>query len=737
MSDLCTGSGYSYAGIIDSDISYDEFGLPYIPARRLKGCMKEAAELVCPEIAETLFGKSGDNKTKGAILGNAYLEDYDKIAKELENLQNGKKKEAAWLSPQNILNMYTAIRAQTRICQDTGIAEENSLRYTRVVGQYDPQKERTPLCFYAEVEFDKNCQEQMRRIMKAVRNIGMNRNRGLGSVRCTLIDEHEVELKEDILAGPKNEEQVCLTYILCNREPLLMSSDNVEVSDSCISGKSILGTLAGAYLHRESARGDSEEFRNLFLDGSTIFTDANITFPPKEKREDAVQWPDYYPAPLYLNRLKKTKVLVNLLAEDKNVSKEREKDYNTAEGNLPKKLKTHYIHKADSNTYCITEPKREIYYHNSHRKLLYSQEAMQEGQYFQGKIYVSKKYAYLLKELLEESRLSFGKSKTAQYGACGLAAEITVNNVREEMIGAKEGERLAVIFCSDAVFLDGASGYTIRFEEVKELTASRLGIPYDRTRDEGSMLQTKEITGYNTTWNLRRPGIPAVKAGGVLIYTIPKGKSWQKTISADQFFVGERNQEGYGQIQIIRCSDMVYAPSKIENVQDREIDDIIVDNCRPFLINILKTQLLERLIFLYTRQRPELGLTAATIGRLNLMLLESLDTYRTNHQQAFKDFCTRISSIKRKREREKAFDLLYKILLKDGYKEDIYELDFEKMAGPRGDSYIKDIEGLLKKYTTQPEYQSILTGIWGEYIENILTYHKYLKKHEGGKEHHE
>ena len=45
-SDLCVGSGYSYAGIIDSDICYDALGLPYIPARRLKGCLREAAELM-------------------------------------------------------------------------------------------------------------------------------------------------------------------------------------------------------------------------------------------------------------------------------------------------------------------------------------------------------------------------------------------------------------------------------------------------------------------------------------------------------------------------------------------------------------------------------------------------------------------------------------------------------------------------------------------------------------------
>ena len=43
LSDLCTGSGETYNSMIDSDITYDEYGIPYIPARRIKGCIREAA----------------------------------------------------------------------------------------------------------------------------------------------------------------------------------------------------------------------------------------------------------------------------------------------------------------------------------------------------------------------------------------------------------------------------------------------------------------------------------------------------------------------------------------------------------------------------------------------------------------------------------------------------------------------------------------------------------------------
>ena len=52
----------------------------------------------------------------------------------------------------------------------------------------------------------------------------------------------------------------------------------------------------------------------------------------------------------------------------------------------------------------IMEAEQEILYHNSQSKLLYSQEVLKEGQYFKGKIYTRRKYAFLVKELLENPR---------------------------------------------------------------------------------------------------------------------------------------------------------------------------------------------------------------------------------------------------------------------------------------------------------------------------------------------
>lgn len=43
-SDLCAGNGESRGNAVDIDIVLTADGLPRIPARRLKGCLRAAAE---------------------------------------------------------------------------------------------------------------------------------------------------------------------------------------------------------------------------------------------------------------------------------------------------------------------------------------------------------------------------------------------------------------------------------------------------------------------------------------------------------------------------------------------------------------------------------------------------------------------------------------------------------------------------------------------------------------------
>lgn len=773
-SDLCTGSGYGYAGVIDTDVACDRYGLPMIPARRLKGCMREAAQMVCQEEVNRLFGEGGKNRAEGIVLGNAHIGGYKDIIRELWLLKQRRPDVFRYLSRYAILELFTDVRAQTKIDSETGIAEDNTLRYMRVVGQYDPTDEKayTPLCFYADIEYDSCEEKNVEKIVKATRNIGMYRNRGFGSVRCSIVPAEDKKedkekdgenSKEEATVesvDPKVEKRACITYILRNAAPLLMSSNSDSISDSFISGKSVLGKMAGSYLKLPGKSAESKEFRDLFLNGSTIFTDANITFPAYDKEgkfAESRQWRSYFPAPLYLNRTKKSKRLVNLLKrEDAAGGGVSDK------GDLPKKLKGQYVCEVKPNVYDVAEAEKEIIYHHSkngrgaEEGQLYSQEALKEGQYFKGYIYTDSEYVSTLKKMLDTSEMRFGKSKMVQYGLCELPIEPEEKKMNRKEYSAGEGEYIVVTFVSDAIFMNG-NGYTVRFEEVKGLIADKLGLDKvlaaDADKmDEYSIVQTKEATGYHTAWNLRKSGVPVIKAGSAFAYQIGEGMHWEKALTALECFAGERNMEGYGEFRISKLDEMQYNITDVADLKKAEDEkepdrkpDIRMEDLkagRRLLGPILTENVYECLVLDYLLYRKDkVNLNASTIGRLIRMLTESLQK-ESKPEKAFEDFCRRIESIKRDKERREAFRFLKEILLSDSESEG-YTIDFDKMRekkdaksnkeeDDRGDkkNILDNIRDIFIECFSEHEYNELLSKLWGRYLMTVLTYQKYRKKHD-------
>lgn len=134
LSDLCVSSGESFNAYVDTDVVYDECGLPYLPAKRLKGCIREAAlELVEMGLAErqtydTLFGREGFENTLFSM-DNAYLQDYDRLVSDLKNC-----KDRSLVHAQRVLGLFTYLRTQTAL-KESGTADDGSLRTLRVVNK--------------------------------------------------------------------------------------------------------------------------------------------------------------------------------------------------------------------------------------------------------------------------------------------------------------------------------------------------------------------------------------------------------------------------------------------------------------------------------------------------------------------------------------------------------------------------------------------------------------------------
>ena len=126
---------------------------------------------------------------------------------------------------------------------------------------------------------------------------------------------------------------------------------------------------------------EDEAFQALFLDGQVCYSDL---MPVCKKGEEYLIC---YPAPQYINRLKKTKKLVNIICNDEKEQEKRYKEdisYCSDNGNQPKKLKGKYV-ACKNGKYAVHEVEMEmVYHHNTTEKskdrpngLLYSEEVIE------------------------------------------------------------------------------------------------------------------------------------------------------------------------------------------------------------------------------------------------------------------------------------------------------------------------------------------------------------------------
>lgn len=742
-SDLCAGSGFAYAGIVDTDVSYNKNGIPFISGRSLKGCMREAAEMIgiAREDITAVFGISGNDRASGIFVGNAFPKEFGNIKNELSILQEGRDRYAEYLKKQNILELCTSVKAQTKIGEN-GVAKDNTLRFTRTIHQFD-KIQKKEMVFEASLSYQYSEEEDpieksLEKIVKATRNIGMNRNRGLGSVRMELTEGEKQEMVS-IDDSSKGTGKKKISYCITNLQPLLMSGSRDSVTENYISGTSVLGAFAGEYLKTGSA--DSEEFRDIFLAGKVIFS--NLTLAEKHGET----WEAAYPAPLYINRLKKTKKLVNLAADiPKPVA---DSDYSPENGNQPKKLKTQYLFCHDEK-YDVKEVEKEIIYHHSkHGKsgngeegILYFLEAIAENQHFCGEIIVENKYFEKIKELLKTVELRFGKSKSAQYGKCRIEeGSVKVTDYQTEKVaGLKKGSRILVTLLSDGIFVNEKGIYTIQHEEVRKIIAQQMGFSVSMP-DEKTYIQTKVLTGFYTKWNLKKQEIPAIAAGSAFEYCL------EEEISEYEEYIGEKNLEGFGKCRMVPLEDAKYC---LEMMEERDCTEKekkeMIQKCgqekKTQIEQILQKILLEKLA-VHMKEKAfaydEIKISSSALGRLHLMLIEA-GNEADSAIEKYVLLRKRIASIKSRDTQETIMQFLGNVLGKDVFtdtgEEGIWE-DTEKRSCQQKnivDTIKKNTEGktmeeyeFLHENFGEEEIEPMVFELWSGYLNDVLVRQKYLK----------
>ncbi len=529
LSDLCAGSGEATGMTVDSDLCMDEMGFPYVPARRVKGVLREAADLLCdcgaaarPEV-EKLFGTA--EQAGQLSIGDAFFPRMDEMHAYLAGLVPSELKRSA--APLNIARLFTSVRGQTRL--ENGVAVDGTLRFTRVLDRHNalhPDRE-TELIAEVTLEPDANV-ELFKRCCAAVRHIGSNRNRGLGYVQLSYSPEgsHNRFDPPDIPEG----DILRIEYTLELDAPVTLPGCAEQLDE--ISGRSVIGCLA------TQCEPASEDFSDLFLNGA-------VRWSALTPRICGVR---SLPAPLSLVRLKDEGVYLNRATA-------------SPEDLMGKKLKAvngRYLAMTDKGG-LLAGPRSHTLYHHSHKnETLYMQESLDAGMLYSGYVDTPRRLAGRVLELLCEARFAFGRSKSAQYGSCSLAEPPTVTAVEEEARSLPEGTPVWVLLESDLVLCEEGL-YTADPLSVRAALAEQLHLKNARPDGKQDYCQAHVLSGYQAQWRMPKPQLPAMRGGSLFVF-VASGEQ----IPA-QRQLGEFAQEGLGVFRLLTEQEL--ALSRIEKAQ--------------------------------------------------------------------------------------------------------------------------------------------------------------------------
>ena len=210
LSSAVIGSGEGFGAIIDTDIVFDDIGMPLLPGKRVKGCLRDAAETAferfrqaniafplteeppptsTDDLLNTTFGLRG-RKSGDVYFANLTIPDY---AAHQAWLAYWNDAYAGVLSRDTVMDSFTDVRQQTAIDPETGTAKDGALRTLRAA--------RKGTTFVGEVVVNSEDRDTIQTLALAcmnLRHLGTNRNRGFGEVVCGLRD---CESGEDLVAA--------------------------------------------------------------------------------------------------------------------------------------------------------------------------------------------------------------------------------------------------------------------------------------------------------------------------------------------------------------------------------------------------------------------------------------------------------------------------------------------------------------------------------------------------------
>ena len=600
LTDALPGAGSAPGETFDNTVRTDRFGLPFIPARTLKGLWLNAFREYLDVMGEEaltegdltlLFGTPG---TEGCLrFGNGLPEGAQDLEAWLDGVPATHRPD-----PTRVKEAFVTRRSQTRIDPITGTAVQGTLHQAQYL--------RAGLVFTAEVTLqphpDSVVQERLTSLLHpgeegrsllqsvlesdALRRFGTNRTRGAGAIACRL-----ERLSPDVRAAsgaplpmPPSGARVRRTLRLTNPERLSIADNQPNGADCLpyLPGSLLLGAMAGAFRRVVPKSGEADAcFRTLFLDGTCLFANAYRCDGNGHRS---------LPAPIGVFRTKDRRT------DEKGrlvLSMERTADFC--------KALSGYVVPVPEQDGLLREV-RPVLADALHVSLpgnrgfkgtgdagmdgavmdgsenggtgvhgtLYGMRALESGQAFCSVIEGPPDCLSQLEALFPSgSVLQVGRSRGAQYGSvqvCWGDVEVLPEAVAEPVIprgiraeqstnGLLESWKTCLLLLAspwipgtmteadDPGFVDPSNRTILRRD-----IADALGLPDDTIRlTDASVLRQAMTGGFHSFWGVPRPHLSAIAAGSTLVLQLPASCP----LIPDTLWLGRQCQEGYGEAHLL------------------------------------------------------------------------------------------------------------------------------------------------------------------------------------------
>ncbi len=622
QSPLTSAAGEGRVGVVDRDVAFDDLGLPILPGRRLKGLWREAyhdvadAWKLCGESpipVERIFGESGQkpgDRDACLYIANAELQEASSLREWLKYLQHDKK-----LHPDDVIQHFATVRAQTAIDRRTGAALENTLRLTRTL--------KADLVFRARIRFFEPPDNALLNALSlgaaALQHMGTARTRGLGKVSCRLFahDENgqcrdltgealskdalpsipETDLaqptqisKEQTATAPPSNRPVpthLLRYRIMLTAPAVIpmadGDPNIVMTRRDVPGSNIWGAAAWCYLSQPNHTSEDNAFRHAFLDGSLRFLAA---YPEADDSEASNEMPQrMIPIPHSIRKFKKNEELVDFVEQlpEEDPIKRLDQSYAIiSEGSLrTQAVKTELnYHHARAKNRRIGRALGAEAAEGADRGAFFTYEAIEAGQSFQGAVLSSKDDLKNLQSWLQEGQIRIGRSRSAQYGEAKfkwLDDKPQELNGRVEWDGFVEqqspdasdpGKCLIITSLSPLLIVNDYGHPEARFPE--DELAEALGLETSELKLCSSYTRTEVIGGYNSHLRLPRQQWPAIAPGSIFVFKAEKTLDQKHLLQLEHNGLGLRKGEGFGRIAVNRQNNLGLTGCKEIQLDDLE-----------------------------------------------------------------------------------------------------------------------------------------------------------------------